>query len=237
MKRWQFILILLLAITVGITVYFIFIHWLNGEEPTNKVSPPEIQVNAYARLAASGSPLPSPAWEDVVVEQQQFDGRIFYLSYDQETDNWQLDWQEAGTQQSLRYLKKENIFFYFNPFDLIWDEVDFDFIHQDFKELIEIDQFLLNVEQLDAFNALAFEEQSLACSQDSSAICAVWQAKNFQDNIETLIYVNKRTRKIDQVIVLSPQPGETTLIATYIYQPVTIGLPAEGDIRYLNKDE
>ena len=48
---------------------------------------------------------------------------------------------------------------------------------------------------------------------------------------------NKRTRKIDQVIVLSPQPGETTLIATYIYQPVTIGLPAEGDIRYLNKDE
>ena len=234
MKRWEILLWLVLAFVLVGSAYWLLRKNYADSKDTNPVI--EETINPYARLSASGSPLPAPAREDVIVEQQQFDGKIFTLSYDAETGNWQLDFFETG-QQSLRYLEDEEMFLIFNPFDLIWDEVDPELLHDDFKALIEIDEILLSDQQLDNFNRRAIEEESAVCEQNEADICAVWQAKSFLDYQEVVIYVNKRTRKIDHIVSLNPvNPTQTPLFATYSYQPVEIKLPPAGEARYLADD-
>ncbi len=222
----------LVALVVSLSFFFL----TNNSDDSQPGPISSGTVNPHARLAGNGSPLPSPAWEDLVVEQQQFDGRIFAFSYDQDNRNWQFDFFESGSQ-SLRYIAEDDAFFYFNTFDQLWDEVDPDLLHEDYKQLKKTDEILLSAEQLDDFNRLAVEQASASCQQDESALCAVWQSKNFLNNQEVFIYVNKRTRKIDHVISLNPSdPAQTSLLAAYYYQPVEIQSPPPERTRYLADD-
>ena len=209
-------------------VYF----YLN--QSTSPDSTPLSSVNPKARLAASGSPLPAVAEEDVIVEQDQLDGRIFRLSYDYETDNWQLDFYQDGQPQRLRYLEASNQFFYFNHLDSIWDEVDPQLLHADIRSLEDIDEFLLTEAQLEAFNQSAIEQTNKTCKQAPAVACAVWYAYNQQTKQETLIYVNKQSRKIDHIVSLnSQQPDLPPLLAHYFYQAVEIKPPSAEEARYL----
>lgn len=233
MRRWE-VLAWFLLIAVVILLSFFFL--------TRDVDSPQADsynletVNPHARLAGNGSPLPSPAWEDLIVEQQQFDGRIFTFSYDQDTKNWQFDFFESGSQ-SLRYIADKDMFLYFNPFDLLWDEVDPDLLHEDYKQLQQTDEILLSAGQLDDFNRVAIEQDSVSCQRDEATVCAVWQAKNFLDHQEVFIHVNKRTRKIDYVVSFNPtNPTRASLQATYYYQPVEIEPPPIEKTRFLADD-
>lgn len=235
MKRYE---ILIWVVIAGVLVSGAFIvirnNYSNNQNENLDISK---SVNTRARVAASGSPLPAISQEDVVVEQQQFDGRIFNLSYDWQTKNWQLDFYEEGAQQSLRYLVKEEIFLYFNTLDLVWDEVDPQLLDDDFKALIDIDQFLLSSQQIDFFNRVALEEESAPCQQKKADICAVWQANNFQNQGEIFIYVNKQTRKIDHIVSVNLADKEGgSILATYFYEPVEIQLPPSDQVRYLSDD-
>ena len=190
-------------------------------------------VNPNARLAGSGSPLPAPAWEDLVVEQQQFDGRIFTLSYDAENGNWQLDFFQRGSQ-SLRHIADAGIFLYYNVADAVWDEVDPGLLHDEIRGLTDIDEILLSAGQLDAFSRLAVEEKTAVCGQDPAVLCAVWSANGFNGAEEVVIYVNKQTRKIDHVVIIDPAaPGSGAIVSTYDYRPVEIGLPPLEKTRFL----
>ena len=232
MKRWEILVWLVLAAIIVTVGYFLLSDYLADEEkPETTVNR---TVNPNARLAASGSPLPAPAGEDVIIEHQQFDGRIFTLQYDQETKNWQLDFFDQGSRISLRYLVAEDMFLYFDILNQLWYEVDPDFLHSEFKEFIEIDEILLSAQQLNDFSKHASEEESAVCHQDKASTCAVWQAKNFLNQQEILIYVNKQTRKIDHIVSLDPSdPAQTSLFITYSYQPVEIQMPPPAEVRYL----
>ena len=192
-----------------------------------------VSVNANARLAASGSPLPAPADEDVVVEQQQFDGRVYTLSFDFETQNWQLDFAADGIVHHVRYIVAEQAFFYYNPFEAFWDEVAAELLPEEIRSLAQVDNFLLSASQLTVFNQLALEVESEPCSGDASSLCAVWQAQNFADYQQTFIYVNQRTRKINQIVSFNQVTSATPLSATYSYEPVEVLLPDAARTRRL----
>ena len=227
MKRWE---ILIWAALAASAVWAVF-YFASG--PEEEHPPASATVNPNARLAGSGSPLPAPAWEDLVVEQQQFDGRIFTLSYDIESGNWQLDFFQQGSQ-SLRHITGSGIFLYYNVEEAVWDEVNPELLHEEIRRLTDIDDIILSAGQLDAFSRRAIEEKSAACSQDPSALCAVWTASSFAGAEEVVIYVNKRTRKIDHVVTLNPaDPSSGAIVTNYYYRPVEIKLPPLGEVRFL----
>ncbi|MYB39884.1 hypothetical protein F4X86_01135 [Candidatus Saccharibacteria bacterium] len=227
MKRWEILIWVLLA---ALAVWAVF-HFASDSEEGRP--PATATVNPNARLAGSGSPLPAPAWEDLVVEQQQFDGRIFVLSYDIESGNWQLDFFQQGSQ-SLRYIAEAGIFLYYNVAETVWDEVDPNLLHDEIRQLTDIDDIILSASQLDAFSRLAVEDKSAGCSQDTAALCAVWTARSFAGAEEVVIYVNKQTRKIDHIVTLNPaDPASGAIVTNYYYRPVEIGLPPLGEVRFL----
>ena len=232
MRRWEVLLWLFLA---GLLVGVGFWWWSSRENPE---PPPALtSINPYARLTAGGSPLPSDAREDVVVEQQRLDGRIFTLSYDAETGSWQLEFFVENRQQILRYIAAEASFFYFNTYELLWDEVASEILSEEIKALSDIEQYLLTDNQLDGFNRLAFESESVVCAQTPTVLCAVWQARNVINSEEVVIYVNKQSRKIDHIVSINPLDlGEGTVIANYTYEPVVIDSPPAERTRYLSDD-
>lgn len=228
MKRWEVLLWFCGIFTLVLGGYFL---WFN---PEPEVAPAIIEVNQHARLAASGSPLPSVAHEDVLVDQQQFDGSVFKLAYDYPSGNWQLDFVLSATVHRLRYVKQTNQFFYWSIQDSLWDEVNPKLLNENLRALTDIEQFLLTEEQLDSFNQAALEEESKTCKQDKVVSCAVWRAYNPDSHQEVLIYVNKQTRKIDHVITLNTVDGtQSPIVATYYYQPLEIEPPADTEVRYL----
>lgn len=230
MRRWELALWLAATVVVIAVVWF----WPKSSEQT-AVEP--VTVNSRARVAASGSPLPAPSPEDLVIEQQQFDGRIFTLQYDQENNNWQLDFFQEGAEQRLRYIEAEEQFFYFNPHDLLWDEVDPQSLSEEFRQLTDIGQIIFSETQLDFFSQIAVEQESVPCNQDGQSVCAVWRAENLENFQEVLIYVNKKTRKIDQILTLNLSDSrQTPLIADYFYRTVDIQAPPSDQTRYLNSD-
>lgn len=230
MRRWE--ILLWLAVAAGVICLLAF--FLFRDSAPAPVNPPPQPVNPDARLAGSGSPLPAPAAEDVIVEQQQFDGRIFTYSYDFNSGNWQLDFHENGSQ-SLRYVAASEAFFYHNLAAGFWDEVDEALLHEQYKELRDTDSVLLSQAQLEQFNRLAIEQESATCEQDESALCAVWQAKNFLNQQEFVIYVNKRSRKIDHVVTFNSADAEAfSLLAFYTYQPLEIPPPPPAKTRFLS---
>ena len=232
MRRWEVLLWLFLA---GLLVGVGFWWWSSRENP--EPPPPLTSINPYARLTAGGSPLPSDAREDVVVEQQRLDGRIFTLSYDAETGSWQLEFFVENRQQILRYIAAEASFFYFNTYELLWDEVAPEILSEEIKALSDIEQYLLTDNQLDGFNRLAFESESVVCAQTPTVLCAVWQARNVINSEEVVIYVNKQSRKIDHIVSINPLDlGEGTVIANYTYEPVVIDSPPAERTRYLSDD-
>ena len=232
MRRWEVLLWLLLA---GLLVGAAFWWWSSRETP--EPTPTPTSINPYARLTAGGSPLPSDAREDVVVDQQQLDGRVFTLSYDAQSGSWQLEFFAEDRQQILRYIAGEASFFYFNTDVLLWDEVDPDILSEEVKALVDIEQYLLTDSQFNGFNRLAFESESVVCAQTPTVLCAVWQARNVINSEEVIIYVNKQSRKIDHIVSINPLDlGEGTVIANYTYEPVIIGSPPAEETRYLSDD-
>ena len=228
MKRWEILVWFLVIFTLVLGGYYL---WSQKTEEKKVVRP---TVNTNARLAASGSPLPAVADEDLLVEQQQLDGNVFQLFNDYETGNWQLEFFQNGVWQKLRYIDTSDQFFYWNPIDLVWDEVAAALLHEDILKLTDIEQFLFTETQLSAFNQAAIEEDSKPCKQDRAIACAVWYAYNPDAHQETLIYVNKQTRKIDHIITLNAiDKTQTALIANYFYQPVNIQPPPKKETRYL----
>ena len=229
MRRWELLFWPLLIFSL-----VILLTWLLADSPQNNPQLSPIKVNTKARLAASGSPLPAPADEDLVVKQQQFDGYLFNLYYDWDSRNWQLEFNQNSLWQKLRFIAKDNQFFFFNLADSVWDELDAQALDDQFKQLTDIEQFIFSKQQLDFFNQLAVERESDNCTQDPQSICAVWRAENKDDYQQILIYVNKQTRKIDQILTYNLRDlSQPTLVADYLYQPVDISAPDQQKTRYL----
>ena len=229
--RWEIVILLFITVAVATGIFI----WLNVRELPAEQPSRLIQINPLSRLAASGSPLPAPVLSDVVVEQQQFDGRIFRLQYDIDNHgNWQLDFALQAQPHRLRYLASNDQFFYFNFAQGLWDEVDPALLHEDLQHLADIEQYLLSPQQLDAFIALATEQPSKECQQDDIALCAVWMAEDLVQKQNIFIYVSKRTRNIDQIVIVNPDDvQDPPLIANYFYQPVTVTAPETDKTRYL----
>lgn len=231
MKRWEVLLWLLLA---GLLAAALSWWWLGRSADEMALG---VTVNPYARLAASGSPLPSDAQEDVIIEQQQLDGRIFELHYDAADGSWQFAFFAEGRRHTLRYLALEETFFYFDSAELLWYEVDPNYLSEEIRSLVDIEQYLLTDRQLNGFNSLAVESESVLCKQTAQVLCAVWQASDPQTQGEVVIYVNKQSRKIDHVVsVNSSDLSQGSVIANYKYQPLQIQRPPEEKIRYLEDD-
>ena len=194
----------------------------------------ELTINSQAPLAKSGSPLPFPAAEDLSISFQEFDGQVYELHYDEDTNNWQLDFSLGGQPAKIRYLIKDKIFLYFNHLDRYWDEVDPQLLMPDLRALANIENYILSETQLTGFNKVAYEVQAIPCNQDKGALCATFMAEDFAGLQKVVIYVNKQTRKIDHILSFNlGDQNEAPLTATYVYQQVVIKSPKENEIRYL----
>ena len=231
-RRWEILLWLFLAVVLAVVLSWLL---LNRDEPLPAAPP---TVNPHARLAASGSPLPADAGEDVVVEQQQLDGHVFSLHYDADNGNWQLDFFAEGRPFNVRYLADSQMFLVFDVEGLLWHEIGAESLGDEVQALADVERYLLTASQLDGFNSRAVESPSVNCRQQPTALCAVWQAHSLWRYEEVVIQVNKKTRKIDHIVLINPLDlAAGSITADYDYRPITIELPPADDVRYLSDDD
>ena len=231
-RRWELIFWLLAAAGLAVGLSWLLL----GRQEPGSTTPPT--VNPHARLTASGSPLPAAAGEDVVVEQQQLDGRIFSLHYDADNGNWQLDFFAEGRPFNIRYLADEQIFLVFDDVGLLWHEIGAASLGEEVRALAEAERYLLTSSQLDGFNSRAVEGPSAACRRQPATLCAVWRADSLWRYEEVVIHVNKQTRKIDHIVLINPLDlAAGSIIAEYDYRPVEIKAPPAEDVRYLEDDD
>ena len=218
MSRWQ-----ALIITTVLVVVFIWALVLPPSQPlpTSKTQVPTI--NNRAPIAANGNPLPAPAREDVILELQELGqgAQGLRLSRDFETKNWQLDYNSGGTNQKLLYAQRR--FFIYNLLDGFWDEVDSKIINQTITQLKDVEQFILNDQQIDAFTQASNYVYDETCQ---SSVCAVWQAEDFESADTVVIRVDKLTRKIYDITIINlASSNHQPITVFYNYQDVDLQLP------------
>lgn len=235
MKRWE-LGVWTLAIIVIITMLTIFLYRQLFEESFLPKSVSNNQINPNALSTSSGSYFPAPADEDVIVKQKYLAESEYVLGYDYDNKNWQIEIidEDQIRLHQLKYIDKTNQFFYYNDQLSLWDEVEPEILSEELRSLTNIETVLLTDQQLIHFRNKAKQDQSEKCQRDKSAICAVWEAENFNNAQRVVIYVNQRTRKIDHIVTLNiSDQTEESIIVDYYYQPVNLLAPNKENTRYL----
>ena len=234
MKRWELLIYLGLCL-IGLWLFSLYRQSKSQPSTPNDQPQSSLTVNPQARLTANGLPLATNSPEDVVIEQQlDLFNNLFHLAYDHQTANWQLEFADNLAWRKIRYLQASHQFFWFNDQSRTWDQVDPDILPDSYLQLARQKTFRLSDQQLIDFHQLARLEEVVNCQQNENQLCALWQATNFIDQQQLLVYVNLVTRKIETLISFNPTADDGQKgVANYYYQPVEIGLPPADQIRWL----
>ena len=232
MRRWE---ILVAAIGVGLLVWLgqiwpprsdteipplpVANHCQAGGFLPSRSDPPG--VNLQAPLDGLGNPLPSTIRQDVVLEitETGYDLVFWWLDYrgEDQASNWLLDWQADGWRQKLCLV--DGRYFFYNPEEVVWDEVDPSLLDKSILDLADLDRYLLAADQLADFRAVATAGPDEPCQAYN---CAVWLASSLDSDDQIRIRVNKQSRRVNDVFI-TRLGGQITI--TYYYQEVGISQP------------
>lgn len=175
-------------------------------------------VNKYAKLTASGDPLPSNAREDVEVTVTFFDGtsEISRSVLEYAADgNWRAYDTDIDGVRSSANIYADGRYYIENSADLVWDEVPAGAIPLG----DEVETYVLDDDQIQAYNMASLQLEDELCG---TARCSVWESKTLDGEDTLVIRVSKSTRKIHDIT------GITTggnFIAIYDYRDVDISAP------------
>ena len=168
-------------------------------------------ANWRAPIAANGSPLPAAAQEDLVVAIEP----TTFLAYDYQTRNYLLSYWSDGLQRRLCFVDGQ--FFFYDYLTGFWDQVAPRYLESGLIDLADINYYLLDPAVINRFRLQASALDDQICGRH---LCAVWQAQNVWSQTEVRIRVDKQTRKITDISLLS-LPDQAAQIR-YYYQPVNI---------------